>query len=135
VDGDTQLPQVREEFERVLKKIIDDLENTARPRDKRNHTALSLDNDNTVVHDLEGGAGEPVNIPNGFGPPRENRTVTTLFTKPQDPVAPYTKDQQDPVSRNVPYMKDQQDPVNTISRNVPMTREMPETGIEREDPL
>ncbi|KAI5737270.1 hypothetical protein M8J76_011674 [Diaphorina citri] len=121
VDGDTQLPQVREEFERVLKKIIDDLENTARPRDKRNHTALSLDNDNTVVHDLEVGAGEPVNIPNGFGPPRENRTVTTLFTKPQDPVAPYTKDQQDPV--------------NTISRNVPMTREMPETGFERENPL
>ncbi|KAL1458524.1 hypothetical protein WDU94_008666 [Cyamophila willieti] len=108
VDGDTQIQTVREDFERVLRKTIHDLENSTPGR--RKLTALSLNENQMTIHDLEiGGDKHQTAIPNGFGPPRDKRTMLTSS-----------------------HMKDT---VNTISRNVPMNREMPRPSLEREDPL
>lgn len=117
MDGDTQLPQVREEFEQVLKKTIDDLENSALPQDRRKTAPLT--ETEPVVHDLEvdkPAVSSPVNkhaqVPNGFGPPRENHIAKSGHGQDVN-----------------------KDTVNTISRNVPMFQEVPPRGKEWEDPL
>uniref|UniRef100_A0A8D8Z4X1 Adenylate kinase isoenzyme 5 n=2 Tax=Cacopsylla melanoneura TaxID=428564 RepID=A0A8D8Z4X1_9HEMI len=110
VDGDTQIATVREEFERVLRKTIHDLENST--PGQRKPTALSLNENKMTVHDLESAAHvdkHTTAVPNGFGPPREKRTMLTSS-----------------------HMKDT---VHTISKNVPMNREMPRPSLEQEDPL